>query len=101
MKVPELIKGGMHQDDRGKLTYNNAFSASEVKRFYTIANKDMNFRRVIDGVPVVPQRNRTGGVDFYQIDNNGNRIGRPIDASGIISAEHNAISQYFRQFTNK
>ena len=45
MEIPELIKGGMHQDDRGRLTYNNAFDASDVKRFYTIANKDLNFVR--------------------------------------------------------
>lgn len=35
---PELIKGKIHSDNRGKLSYNNEFDASRVKRIYFIEN---------------------------------------------------------------
>lgn len=43
--IPALIQGGSHSDARGKLTFNNDFDASEIKRFYTIENKDPQFVR--------------------------------------------------------
>lgn len=43
--IPKIIPGHSHTDDRGTLTFNNSFDASEVKRFYTIENKDINFVR--------------------------------------------------------
>lgn len=49
MQIPKLIAGGVHEDDRGKLHYNNAFVASEVKRIYTITNKDQDFIRAWTG----------------------------------------------------
>lgn len=45
MKAPKYIEGGSHEDARGKLCYNNDFDASEVKRFYTITNSDLSFKR--------------------------------------------------------
>ncbi|GHC58452.1 WxcM-like domain-containing protein [Ulvibacter litoralis] len=45
MKAPKFIEGGNHKDARGTLCYNNEFDASEVKRFYTITNNDLSFKR--------------------------------------------------------
>ena len=42
---PKIIKGGIHQDDRGILKYNNAFDASKIKRMYCIQNRDTHFER--------------------------------------------------------
>tara|TARA_B110000902_G_scaffold63988_2_gene75823 strand:+ start:239 stop:655 length:417 start_codon:yes stop_codon:yes gene_type:complete len=46
---PELIKGGSHSDDRGNIGYNNDFDVSEIKRIYTIQNKNTNFVRAWQG----------------------------------------------------
>ncbi|PVW15746.1 WxcM-like domain-containing protein [Marixanthomonas spongiae] len=35
---PTLIPGGYHKDERGTLSFNNNFDASNVKRIYSIAN---------------------------------------------------------------
>ena len=40
-----VIKGSRHEDERGILTFNNAFDASEVKRIYTIQNHSTDFIR--------------------------------------------------------
>lgn len=37
---PELIKGKIHSDKRGKLSYNNEFDASCAKRIYFIENAE-------------------------------------------------------------
>lgn len=37
---PELINGKIHSDNRGKLSYNNEFDASRVKRIYFIENAE-------------------------------------------------------------
>ncbi|MBT0812917.1 WxcM-like domain-containing protein [Litoribacter ruber] len=42
---PQLIKGDCFKDDRGTLTYNNAFDISEGKRIYTITNKELGYKR--------------------------------------------------------
>lgn len=42
---PVLIKGGEFKDERGRLSYNNGFDASEVCRIYTIENIDTEFVR--------------------------------------------------------
>jgi dTDP-4-dehydrorhamnose 3,5-epimerase-like enzyme len=42
MMIPTIIQGGSHTDERGILSFNNAFDASVVKRVYTIQNKDCN-----------------------------------------------------------
>ena len=42
---PAIISGGCHSDARGTLLYNNSFDASEIKRVYTIENKDTPFIR--------------------------------------------------------
>lgn len=45
MMEPVLIKGGEFKDERGRLSYNNGFDASEVCRIYTIENIDTEFVR--------------------------------------------------------
>lgn len=40
-----LLEGKKHQDERGIITYNNEFDASQVKRIYTIENLSNNFIR--------------------------------------------------------
>jgi hypothetical protein len=42
---PNIIKGAFHQDERGKLKYNNQFNAFGIKRLYFIQNRDTNFER--------------------------------------------------------
>lgn len=37
--------GKKHQDERGIITYNNDFDASQIKRIYTIENHSTNFIR--------------------------------------------------------
>ena len=40
-----LIQGKAHKDDRGMITFNNEFDASEIKRIYTIENHSTDFIR--------------------------------------------------------
>lgn len=40
-----LLEGKKHQDERGIITYNNDFDASQIKRIYTIENLSNNFIR--------------------------------------------------------
>ncbi|WP_294307032.1 WxcM-like domain-containing protein [uncultured Chryseobacterium sp.] len=40
-----LLQGKTHQDDRGVITFNNEFDASEIKRIYTIENHSTDFIR--------------------------------------------------------
>lgn len=42
---PKIIEGENFSDTRGTLTFNNDFNASEIKRVYTIQNKDLDFVR--------------------------------------------------------
>lgn len=42
---PTLIKGNIFSDDRGSLSYNNDFNASQIKRLYCIENKNLDFIR--------------------------------------------------------
>lgn len=39
------IVGSRHQDERGIITYNNDFDASQIKRIYTIKNHSTEFIR--------------------------------------------------------
>lgn len=39
------ITGSRHQDERGIITYNNDFDASQIKRIYTIENHSTDFIR--------------------------------------------------------
>lgn len=48
-KKVELIPGGIAVDDRGVLTFNNAFDMTEVKRFYHVANHQSGFVRAWHG----------------------------------------------------
>ncbi|MDY3389964.1 WxcM-like domain-containing protein [Riemerella anatipestifer] len=45
MIKPVVIQGGRHTDERGSVTFNNNFDASQVKRVYTLENVDTNFIR--------------------------------------------------------
>lgn len=40
-----LLQGNMHQDHRGKITFNNDFDATQIKRIYTIENHATDFIR--------------------------------------------------------
>lgn len=40
-----LLKGKKHQDERGIITFNNEFDASQVIRIYTIENSSTDFIR--------------------------------------------------------
>ena len=43
--VPKLIYGESYKDERGELNYNNSFDLSQIKRFYSIVNKNTSFKR--------------------------------------------------------
>ncbi|TXK77871.1 WxcM-like domain-containing protein [Mesonia sp. K4-1] len=49
MREPQIIKGNNHRDDRGEIQFNNKFNAIEVKRIYTIENKELEFIRAWQG----------------------------------------------------
>lgn len=40
-----VLKGNKHTDERGSITFNNEFDASQVKRIYTIENHAVDFVR--------------------------------------------------------
>ena len=41
----QITVGNRHNDERGIITYNNEFDASEIKRIYTIENHSVDFIR--------------------------------------------------------
>lgn len=43
--VPNIINGGSHSDERGRLRFNNSFDATAIKRIYLIENKETTFVR--------------------------------------------------------
>jgi len=43
--IPRFISGNSFKDDRGELIFNNSIDLSQIKRFYTIRNKDVFFKR--------------------------------------------------------
>lgn len=45
MKKPSIIKGSIHEDDRGKVFHVNNFDLSLIKRIYIIENKDLTVKR--------------------------------------------------------
>lgn len=49
MAFPKIVSGKKFTDVRGKLTFNNDFDASEVKRIYFIENANKNFIRAWQG----------------------------------------------------
>jgi hypothetical protein len=49
VKQPFLLKGNYHGDHRGVIKYNNEFDLSNVKRVYSIANKDSSRVRGFQG----------------------------------------------------
>ena len=48
-KKAQIIVGGSHKDDRGKIIFCNDFDLSEVKRFYLIEHPDINVVRAWQG----------------------------------------------------
>ncbi|CAM3324140.1 WxcM-like domain-containing protein [Empedobacter stercoris] len=42
---PQSLKGNRHEDERGIITYNNDFDATQIKRIYTIENHSVDFIR--------------------------------------------------------
>ena len=46
---PTLIKGNLHQDDRGTVRFNNDFVALGIKRMYTLENVNTAFIRAWQG----------------------------------------------------
>lgn len=42
---PLFINGNSHIDERGMLSFNNSFDASEIKRIYVIENKSLDIQR--------------------------------------------------------
>lgn len=40
-----ILEGSLHSDNRGIITYNNEFNASQIKRIYTIENHSVDFVR--------------------------------------------------------
>ncbi|WP_282629968.1 WxcM-like domain-containing protein [Empedobacter sedimenti] len=40
-----IFEGKKHEDERGIITFNNEFDASEIKRIYTIENHSLDFIR--------------------------------------------------------
>lgn len=49
IQVPEIIKGGIHYDERGSIRFVNDFSFDEVKRFYLIKHPDTSTVRAWQG----------------------------------------------------
>jgi len=46
---PRLIRGGVHIDDRGAVTFCNDFDMSEIKRFYMLENYEQGYVRAWHG----------------------------------------------------
>ncbi len=46
---PQLINGGCHSDNRGSIQFNNDFNSIDIKRIYTIENKNTEFIRAWQG----------------------------------------------------
>ncbi len=42
---PQFLVGNRHEDERGIITFNNEFDASQIKRIYTIENHSTEFLR--------------------------------------------------------
>lgn len=38
--IPQILRGGVHGDQRGSVIYNNDFDASPIKRMYTLINSE-------------------------------------------------------------
>lgn len=49
MDKPQLIKGAVHVDDRGMVTFCNDFDMSEVKRWYMLENYQQGYVRAWHG----------------------------------------------------
>lgn len=46
---PTIIQGGIHKDERGKLTFVNDFDLTLIKRYYIIEHADVNVIRAWQG----------------------------------------------------
>ncbi|MGG5508122.1 MULTISPECIES: WxcM-like domain-containing protein [unclassified Myroides] len=79
-----LLLGEKYQDIRGKLTYNNEFNATVIKRIYTIENISIDFIRGWQGHQVEQRwfAAMTGSfeISVIKIDNFGN----PSDSLAVV-----------------
>jgi len=48
-KLPKILKGNIHQDERGVLLFNNEFDLSPIKRMYIIKHPDDSVIRAWQG----------------------------------------------------
>jgi len=46
---PQIITGGLHSDERGKISFVNEFKLDEIKRFYSIQPSNTNVVRAWQG----------------------------------------------------
>lgn len=58
------------------------------------------YLREVNGMTIAPQRNNTGGVEFYQIEG-GRPVGQPIDPTPFIQQENARVGQFFGTFRNR
>ena len=49
MSEPEIIKGGVSIDERGKVGFVNDFNFQNIKRFYVVENSSINIVRAFHG----------------------------------------------------
>jgi dTDP-4-dehydrorhamnose 3,5-epimerase len=49
MNKPKLYKGGISEDSRGSVSYNNNLKLKKIRRFYVVKNKKKNFIRAWHG----------------------------------------------------
>ena len=49
MNKPTIFKGGVSEDYRGSVSYNNNLILNKIKRFYIVKNKKKNFIRAWHG----------------------------------------------------
>lgn len=48
-KIPKIISGGIHKDERGQLEFFNDFDMSQIKRMYFTTHFDINIVRAWQG----------------------------------------------------
>lgn len=49
MKLAEVVKGGIHSDERGTISFVNDFDLKNIRRFYTIEPANINVIRAWQG----------------------------------------------------
>ncbi len=49
MNTPKIISGGIHKDDRGKISFVNDFDFQGIKRFYCLSDSTIHLKRAWQG----------------------------------------------------